>query len=53
MSVPLLFIMISNHFSTVFGADYSWIILMVLIAIGWFFTKLLYGKAASPQPAKF
>jgi len=53
MSVPLMFIMVSNHFPTVYGAQQSWIILMVLIAIGWFITKLLYGKAASPEPAKF
>jgi len=54
MSVPLLFIMISNHFPGVYGnKDSGWIVLMVLIAIGWFVTKMLYGKAASPEPAKF
>ena len=53
MSMPLMFIMVSNHFPTVYGAQQGWIILMVLIAIGWFVTKLLYGKAASPEPAKF
>jgi len=53
MSVPLMFIMVSNHFPTVYGASQSWIILMVIIAIGWFITKLLYGKAASKEPAFF
>ena len=53
MSVPLLFIMVSNHFPTVYGASQSWIILMVIIAVGWFITKLLYGKAASKEPAFF
>ncbi|MFL5390323.1 MAG: urate hydroxylase PuuD [Myxococcales bacterium] len=53
MSVPLMFIMVSNHFPTVYGASQSWIILMVIIAVGWFITKLLYGKAASKDPAFF
>ena len=53
MSVPLLFIMVSNHFPTVYGGSQSWITLMVIIAIGWFITKLLYGKAASKEPAFF
>lgn len=53
MSVPLMFIMVSNHFPGVYGAQQSWIVLMVIIAVGWFVTKLLYGKAASPEPAKF
>jgi len=26
---------------------------MVIVAIGWFLTKLMYGKAATPEPAKF
>jgi uncharacterized membrane protein len=53
MSVPLLFMMVSNHFPTVYGAKGSWIILMVIIAVGWFITKLLYGKAATKDPAFF
>jgi uncharacterized membrane protein len=53
MSVPLLFMMVSNHFPTVYGASQSWIVLMVITAIGWFVTKLLYGKAASKEPAMF
>src|SRR5213082_233809 len=53
MSMPLMFIMVSNHFPTVYGAQQGWITLMVIIAVGWFVTKLLYGKAASPEPAKF
>jgi uncharacterized membrane protein len=53
MSVPLLFIMVSNHYPTVYGSSAGWVILMVLIAVGWFVTKLLYSKAASPAPAAF
>jgi uncharacterized membrane protein len=53
MSVPLMFMMVSNHFPTLYGSDANWIILMVLVAIGWGITKLLYGKAATPAPAQF
>jgi uncharacterized membrane protein len=53
MSVPLMFIMVSNHFPTLYGSDWNWVILMILIAIGWGITKLLYQKAATPTPARF
>lgn len=58
MSVPLIFTMISNHFPLVYGfapggADLSWVLLLVLIALGWLVTKALYTKSASPEPAKF
>jgi uncharacterized membrane protein len=53
MSVPLMFIMVSNHFPTLYGSDWNWVILMILIAVGWGITKLLYQKAASPAPARF
>ncbi len=53
MSVPLVFTMVSNHFPTVYGMDGSWIVLAVLILIGWGVTKLLYQKAASPAPTLF
>jgi uncharacterized membrane protein len=53
MSVPLMFIMVSNHFPTVYGATGGWLILMVLIAIGWIITKLLYAKSATPAPATY
>jgi uncharacterized membrane protein len=53
MSVPLMFLMVSNHFSTIYGADLSWVTLLVFVAVGWGLTKLMYGKAATPAPAKF
>jgi uncharacterized membrane protein len=53
MSVPLMFIMVSNHFPTLYGSDWNWLILMILVAIGWGITKLLYNKAATPKPARF
>jgi uncharacterized membrane protein len=53
MSMPLMFMMVSNHFPTLYGSDANWIILMVLVAVGWGVTKLLYNKAATGAPAQF
>jgi len=53
MSVPLILTMVSNHFSTIIGHDLNWLILSVMVAIGWGVTKWLYTKSASPAPAKF
>ena len=53
MSVPLVFTMISNHFPTVYGADYGWAYLMVIVLIGFAITKFLYMKSASPVTAQF
>jgi len=53
MSVPLVLSMISNHYPTVYGSGHGWLGLIVLVAIGWGATKLLYMKAAGPAPARF
>jgi len=53
MSVPLVLSMISNHYATVYGSGHGWLTLIVLVAIGWGLTKLLYMKAAGPAPARF
>lgn len=53
MSVPLIFSMISNHYPTVYGSEYGWLILIVLVAVGWLTTKLLYIASASSGPSKF
>jgi len=52
MSVPLVLTMVSNHFPTVYGMDGGWIVLAILILVGWGVTKLLYQKSASPSPAQ-
>jgi uncharacterized membrane protein len=44
MVVPLVFIMISNHFpSATYGNDYNWAILGLLILMGWGAAKVLRG----------
>lgn len=46
MGVPLIFTMISNHFpATTFGRDYNWLILGLIILVGWFAAKLLRDYA--------
>jgi uncharacterized membrane protein len=53
MSVPLVLAMVSNHYPTVYGGGQGTIALIVLVAIGWGLTKLLYMNAARPATAKF
>src|SRR5262249_48222689 len=53
MSVPLIFSMLSAHTSQFYGNDYGWIVLLVIVAVGWGAVKLLYGKSAGPAPAQF
>ena len=52
MSVPLILSMISNHYPLVYGSDYGWLILVLCVVLGWAVVKLLYGRSASPDPAK-
>jgi len=32
---PVVFLMISNHFYGTYGSDHAWIILSVLVLVGW------------------
>jgi uncharacterized membrane protein len=43
MTVPLIFLMISNHFPTAtYGTSYNWLILSVLVLVGAFSAKFIY-----------
>ena len=53
MSVPLVLTMISNHYPTVYAGRGSWVILIVIVAVGFVLTRWLYGVAAGAAPAKF
>ncbi len=53
MSVPLVLAMVSNHFQKMYGSDLGWLILLVLILVGWGAVKLLYSKSADVAPARF
>ena len=42
MVVPVVFIMISNHFPVAtYGSSYNWLVLSILILAGWYAAKLL------------
>jgi uncharacterized membrane protein len=53
MSVPLVFTMVSNHYPELYGSDIGWVYLLVLVAVGWGVTKLLYNKSANAVTARF
>jgi uncharacterized membrane protein len=60
MAVPLVLIMVSNHYPTIFSMkvgdnnmEIGWVILMVLILVGWGITKLLFKKSAGAAPKQF
>lgn len=38
---PVVFIMISNHYPSILGSRYNWIILSVVIIIGWIAAKIV------------
>jgi uncharacterized membrane protein len=46
MSVPLIFMMISNHYPTMYGQQYRDVCLLGVIVIGFAFTRWLYAKSA-------
>jgi uncharacterized membrane protein len=58
MSVPLIFLMISNHYPTqVYGTSndtiYVPVAVAAFVAVGWIVTKLMFNKAATPAPAQY
>ena len=43
MTVPLIFLMISNHFPTAtYGTSYNWIVLSLLVLAGGISAKFIY-----------
>ena len=46
MSVPLIFMMISNHYPTMYGQQYRDLCLLGVIVVGFAFTSWLYAKSA-------
>jgi uncharacterized membrane protein len=48
MSIPLVFMMISNHYPTIYGETTGWICAVLLVIVGWALAKFLYFKAGSP-----
>ncbi len=40
---PVVFIMISNHYPALFGHTYNWIILSIVVLVGWMAAKIVRG----------
>ena len=53
MSVPLIFLMVSNHYPTLYGSEYAWVWALVIVGIGFAASSWLYAKSATPAPAQF
>lgn len=53
MSVPLLFLMVSNHYPSVYGAANAWVYAIGFVIVGFLLTWWLYGKSASAATARF
>ena len=49
MSVPLLFLMVSNHYPTIYGSSLAEVFLIGFIAVGFIATRMFYGKAGNVQ----
>jgi uncharacterized membrane protein len=53
MSVPLVFLMVSNHYPTLYGSSYRDAYLALIIAIGFVATILLFKNSARPSTTRF
>ena len=50
--VPLVFMMISNHYPTIsYGNDYSWVVLGVTLLVGWTAARIMRGTRPSERKA--
>lgn len=49
MSMPLMYLMVSNHYPTLYGHEYRDIFLAVIIVVGFAVTRWLYAKSAKVQ----
>jgi len=53
MSVPLVFFMISSHYSDIFTNNFNWAIASGIVLVGWLLTKRLYLISAWPAASWF
>ena len=53
MSVPLVFFMISNHYSDIFTNNFNWAIASGIVGVGWLLSKRLYVISAWPATTFF
>ncbi len=53
LSVPLVLTMVSNHYPTIYGADWGWIALLAMVLVGWALAMRMYKISAGAAPAQF
>jgi uncharacterized membrane protein len=53
MSVPLLFLMVSNHYPDVYGRGSAWAWAVGFVLVGFGVTWFLYKKSGAAGPARF
>jgi uncharacterized membrane protein len=54
LSVPLVFFMISQHAIKFYSErDYSWIMALVIVVVGWGATKWVFSKSATAAPKSY
>jgi uncharacterized membrane protein len=53
MSIPLLFMMVSNHYPALYGSPLAWVWALVIVGLGFALAKYLYAQSATPAPAQF
>jgi uncharacterized membrane protein len=53
MSVPLLLLMVSNHYPTIYGDRLAWLYLAGFVSVGFLIAMFLYKKSGEAAPAKF
>ena len=53
LSMPLILLMVSNHFSTVLGGSFNWAVVLAFTLVGWGIAKFCYTKSGTAAPASF
>ena len=53
LTLPVIFIMISNHYPTIYATDYSWIIISLIIIVGALIRQFFNIKHSEKKPPYF
>ncbi len=53
MSVPLLFLMVSNHYPLVYGSEQGWMYAVGFVVVGFILTWWMYGKSGSAATTRY
>ena len=52
-SVPLVLLMVSNHYPLVYGHNLAWVIALALVLAGWGGAWWMFSRSGGAAPAKF